>query len=239
MIQLRPQDAIHKSYLNRILIEIADSPILSQTTQFKGGTCAAMLGYLDRFSVDLDFDIVKTADEKILNNEFTHIVKNLGLEIITKAPTTLFYQLKYHGKPEGRNSLKVSFIKPEIDSNDYKVRHFPEINRLLNSQTVESMFANKLVAVMDRYQKHSTVAGRDVYDIHHYFTSGYSFKPEIIKDRTGKEPAEYLRELEKFIRLNISETIINEDLNTLLPPGKFREIRKILLPETLHFLQSV
>ena len=58
MIDIRPEDIIHKSYLNRLLMEIIDRPVLSHNLAFKGGTCAAMLGYLDRFSVDLDFDVL-------------------------------------------------------------------------------------------------------------------------------------------------------------------------------------
>ena len=65
MLVIRPEDAIHKSYLNRLLIEIIDRPAMAHHLALKGGTCASMLGYLDRFSVDLDFDVLKSADEAI------------------------------------------------------------------------------------------------------------------------------------------------------------------------------
>ena len=71
MILLRPQDTIHKVQLTRLLTEILDNSILSQNLYFKGGTCAAILGYLDRFSVDLDFDLTKISyllDDK--NNKY-------------------------------------------------------------------------------------------------------------------------------------------------------------------------
>ena len=58
MLDLRPEDILHKSNLHRLLMEVVDQPVLAQSLAFKGGTCAAMLGYLDRFSVDLDFDLV-------------------------------------------------------------------------------------------------------------------------------------------------------------------------------------
>ena len=57
MTIIRPQDAYHKSQMLRLLIEVADDPFLVQELYFKGGTCASMLGYLDRFSIDLDFDL--------------------------------------------------------------------------------------------------------------------------------------------------------------------------------------
>lgn len=71
MLDLRPEDIIHKSYLNRLLIEIIDRPVLSQNLAFKGGTSAAMRGYLDRFSIDLDFDVLKNANEKACDKLIT------------------------------------------------------------------------------------------------------------------------------------------------------------------------
>ena len=81
MLNLRPEDSIHKSYLNRLLIEIIDHPVLSQNLAFKGGSCAAMLGYLDRFSVDLDFDVLKNADETVLRQELHQVFEYLGLTV--------------------------------------------------------------------------------------------------------------------------------------------------------------
>ena len=49
-------DNIHKAWLYRVLEAIASDQYLSSVLYFKGGTCASMLGWLDRFSIDLDFD---------------------------------------------------------------------------------------------------------------------------------------------------------------------------------------
>jgi predicted nucleotidyltransferase component of viral defense system len=73
MLDLRPEDIVHKSYLHRLLMEIVDQPLLAQVLAFKGGTCAAMLGYLDRFSVDLDFDLLTVSDEVELRKIFHHV----------------------------------------------------------------------------------------------------------------------------------------------------------------------
>jgi hypothetical protein len=35
----------------------------------------------------------------------------------------------------------------------------------------------------------------------------------------------------------VTQTIINEELNTLLPYKKFQQIRKVLIPETLALLE--
>ena len=236
MTELRSEDILHKSQLNRLIMEIIDRPALAHTLAFKGGTCASMLGSLDRFSVDLDFDVLKDADEIVLRNEFHRVFEYLGFKIAGEFDKVLFFQLRYPNDPGKRNTLKVSGSNLVVKSNQYKVQYFPEIDRLMNSQTIETMFANKLVAVTDRYKQHRSIAGRDIYDIHAFFVGGYSYHAPVIQERTGLEPKEYFGKLIDFIKKHVNQTIINEDLNTLLPNRQYQEIRKILLPETLSML---
>lgn len=61
--------------MNRLLIEIVDQPVLAHNLVFKGGTCAGMLGYLDRFSVDLDFDLRNNFDEAIIRGALYSTLK--------------------------------------------------------------------------------------------------------------------------------------------------------------------
>jgi len=236
MVDLRPEDALHKSYLNRLLMEIIDQPVLAHHLAFKGGTCASMLGYLDRFSVDLDFDVLKDTDETVLRKEFHQVFNYLGLKVTGELDKVLFFQLRYPSDPGKRNTLKVSGSSLKVNANQYKVQYFPEIDRLMNSQTIETMFANKLVAVTDRYELHQTIAGRDIYDVHYFFVHGYSYHAPVIQERTGLETKDYFRKLIDFVKEHVNQTIINEDLNTLLPNNQFQQIRKVLLPETLSLL---
>lgn len=90
---------------------------------------------------------------------------------------------------------------------------------------------------MDRYRIHQTVAGRDIYDIHYFFIHGYAYHAPVIQERTGLAPKDYFGELIGFIKEHITLTMINEDLNTLLPIKRFQQIRKILIPETLSWLE--
>jgi predicted nucleotidyltransferase component of viral defense system len=217
-------------------MEIIDRPVLAHNLALKGGTCASMLGYLDRFSIDLDFDILKNADEIVLRNEFHQVFDHLGLKITGEFDKALFFQLRYPNDPGKRNTMKISGSNLVVNANQYKVQYFTEVDRLMNSQTIETMFANKLVAVTDRYELHQTIAGRDIYDIHNFFIHGYSYHSLVIQERTGLEPKEYFGKLIDFINEHVNQTIINEDLNTLLPNHQFQQIRKILLPETLSML---
>jgi len=233
---LRSEDIVHKSHLHRLLAEIVDQPNMAQSLAFKGGTCAAMLGYLDRFSVDLDFDALPGVNEEQLREGFHIAFKTLGLEVQVELDNVLFFQLRYRNEPGKRNKLKVSANSYYIAVNQYKVQYFLEIDRLINSQTIETMFANKLVAVMDRYEQHQTIAGRDIYDVHHFLLRGFGYRSEVIKERTRLELPVFFDKLIQFIQKYVNQKIINEDLNTILPYQQFQQIRKILIPETLSLL---
>ena len=248
MITLRQQDIVHRSKMQRLLVEIADSPILSSKIYFKGGTCASMLDYLDRFSVDLDFDphkILSELETSVIRKELESIFEKLEFTIDKENYKSLFFTLKYKSQPNTRNTLMISVFGSEahssefVISNDYKKVKINEIDRFLNCQTIESMFANKLVSVTDRYNRHKKIAGRDIYDVHYFFSQGYEFKEEIIKERTGLGAKEYIKKLISFVEKNVAEDIINQDLNMLLPLEKFKKIRKTLKQDTLLFLRNL
>ena len=125
-----------------------------------------------------------------------------------------------------------------VRANRYKIQYFAEIDRLINSQTLETIVANKFVAVMDRYRQHHTIAGRDIYDIHHFMINGYPYEPSVITERTGLESKVFFQTLIDFIQEHVTQTIVQEDLNALLPAREFQAIRKILIPETLALLSA-
>lgn len=238
MIYTPPKDVIHKSYLNKLLVEIVDDPVLSQSLYFKGGTCAAMLGFLDRFSVDLDFDIKVGSDEKALDKRFREVFTKLGLIVESRSKNYLIYHLKYPSAPGKRNSLELDALNFVVKSNVYKPQYIVDINRIVNCQTLETMFANKLVAITDRYQRYKKVAGRDLYDVYYFFVQGYSYLPSVIEERTKMPAKKYIEELIKFIPNKVNLTEINEDLNLLLPNHSFQDVRKLLILQVVSMLKD-
>ncbi len=238
MILPKPEDAIHKLQLLRLLGEIVDDSVLSQSFFFKGGTCAAMLGYLDRFSLDLDFDLSHEADKKICRKRLVTIFAKLHLEIKQKSKQELFYVLKYKSKGSLRNTLKLGIVGQQARTNIYQPFYLAEMDRFAICQTIETMFSHKLVAPIDRFKKYKTIAGRDMYDIHHFFLKGYRYMEAIIEERTGKKPGSFFIELKNFIEKQVSEKVISEDLNYLLPAESFQLIRNILKKEIIVFLND-
>ena len=238
MIQLRPQDTYHKSQLARLLIEIIDNPVLGQNLYFKGGTCAAMRGFLDRFSVDLDFDLKMGVDRTVLAQELEKVFLKLDLGIKDQSKKTLDYIVKYKTDPNIRNAIKVEVVDVGPKANKYELAYLPEIDRTTNCQTLETMFANKLVAPLDRFERNRSIAGRDIYDIHYFYIKGFSYSPIIINERTGLSQSNFLQKLIDFVQEHITQTVIDEDLNTLLSNNQFNSVRKILKIETLKLLEN-
>jgi hypothetical protein len=239
MLISQSKDAKHKAWHYRILSAIYDDPYLPSVLYFKGGTCAAMLGLLDRFSVDLDFDLTeKKSGLAGVRNSLKKIFSDLGLVIKDQSRQVPRYFLKYPGKNSERNTLKIDVTYPPVKANKYEARRFSEIDRIITCQTTETMFANKLVAFIDRYKKRQAIAGRDLYDIHYFFFSGLRYEGGVIKERTGQNLRDFFKGLAEFTEKKITDTIIAQDLNTLLPYEKFRVIRKTLKKETLIFLRD-
>ncbi|MFA4873663.1 MAG: nucleotidyl transferase AbiEii/AbiGii toxin family protein [Patescibacteria group bacterium] len=239
MILPHPKEAVHKAWLYRILIHLYDDNALSAALYFKGGTCAAMLGYLDRFSVDLDFDFMLPREEiDATRKKMEKIFTSLGLEIKDKSQNTLQYFLKYSAAAHARNTIKIDATFPPVRSNQYQAFRLPEIDRIVTCQTIETMFANKLVAPLDRYEKNESVAGRDVYDIHYFFLQGYRYNHAVIEERRHTDLPAFFQELIKFTDTHVNETTITQDLNFLVPYDKFRTLRKCLKNEVLMFLKD-
>ena len=239
MILPKSEDAIHKAWLYRLLSAIYDNPALANTLYFKGGTCAAMLGYLDRFSIDLDFDFATNKkDVKTVKQNLENIFKKIGLEIKDQSKLVPQYFLKYDAPKNKRNTIKIDITMPPPKSNIYEAREFSEIDRIIPCQTIETMFANKLVAVIDRFEKNHSIAGRDIFDIHHFFLQGFRYHKLVILERREQALPDFFGELIAFIKKRITDTVLSQDLNALLSPAAFQRMRKTLKSETLMFLND-
>lgn len=237
-MQLKGSDAVHRSVMSTILIAIADDPVLSHGLIFKGGTCAMMLEFLDRFSVDLDFDLVKGYKNQDVQKSLESVFSKLSLPIVQKHPSTLMYKVRYSDDPAARKTIKVSVNEDFVASSTYQPQYLAYIDRTMICQTRESMVAQKMIALTQRFEKRGIVAGRDVYDIHHFLLSGYAYSVEVIRERTGMTMQKYIAKMISFIETRVNQRAIDEDINLLLPVPFFKKIRKILIPETTALLRA-
>lgn len=233
------RDAVHRSQMLRLLSRIADDRVLVTLLFFKGGTCAAMRDLLDRFSVDLDFDLRSKKDIAVARTHLEEIFRELGLRITDQSKVIPQYFLRYEAAKSGRNTLALDITVPPPKANEYEVIRFPDIDRFLPCQTIGTMVANKLVTPIDRFQKHGAIAGRDFYDIHHFLFQGFAWNTAVIEERSGMPEEKFFRTLHNFIETHVTQTIIDQDLNPLLTPKQLQNIRHTLKQETLSLLRQL
>jgi len=238
MVFTNKEQSRHEAYMYRLLTEILDDKDLAVNVFFKGGTCARMLGYLDRFSVDLDFDVKDGVNKEIFRDKLHFIFNNLGFEIKDESKKALQFFLKYPSLSGERNTIKLEILDKIYKGNKYETQHLLPIDRTAICQTVDTMFAHKLVALIDRYEQGGSIAGRDIYDIHFFFLRGYNYNGEIITERRGVSVLEYFQKLRQFIEDKVTRTILEEDLNMLLEYEKFQQVNKYLKQETLNFIDA-
>ena len=69
----------HNKILLQILKEIFTDTSIAAVLGFKGGTAAYLFYNLDRFSVDLDFDLLEESKEDYVFERVIKIVKKYGI----------------------------------------------------------------------------------------------------------------------------------------------------------------
>lgn len=169
---------------------------------FKGWTLCYFVYGLDRFSTDLDFDIIKNIDDE---NDFLQTIS----QIIGKYWTvkeqynklnTYFFLISYW---EMEMNIKIEMNKRIRTANKYETINFFGVDvKVMEKSTI---FANKLVALTDR----NKVANRDFYDIYFFFRNWFSINESVITERTWKSLLEYLQYLLEFIWKTDTKNILH------------------------------
>ena len=235
----RKTEIPHKLAMYKLLDALLANPLTATSLYFKGGTCAAMLGYLDRFSVDLDFDLLDTSQRDTLRDEIHKIVDKLGFEIKDESKNHLQFFLKYRDVENQRNTLKLEISDIVSKENVYKKLHLIELDRYCQAQTIETMFANKLVALKARWEEGKSIAARDLYDIYYFFNQGHNINSKVIEDLRSKSLQDYSLELVDFIQIHITDKLLLEDLNPLMDATKLKKILPHIKDQTILALKSL
>ena len=193
--------AIHKNILVKVLKDIYTDSTVSTVLGFKGGTAAALFYDLDRFSVDLDFDLLDVEKEDYVFERVKTILENYGkLKQARKKKFNLFYILSYDQKDINAQNVKVEINRREFGSR-YDVKSFLGIS--MQVMVKEDMTAHKLCAMFERIGK----TNRDIFDVQFFFSRDWPVNKKIVEDRMGVSYAEFLKKaidaLEKFDDSNI------------------------------------
>lgn len=216
----------HEQFLKNILRDIYTTTDLEGRLAFKGGTCLYLFYGLDRFSIDLDFNLLAEDFNGQLVTDI--LTKYLTVDDRFNKYFTWFWLGSYEkGSPK---------IKVEVNKREYPDRYINQDFYGLTIPTMapSSMFAHKLCAITDRKK----LQNRDLFDTHFMFTKQFDIDEEIIKIRTGKTLKEYFMYLIDFIEKNVSPNTILDGLGELITEEQKDHVRTTLIRDLLFDLKS-
>ena len=218
--------AVHKDILLRILRDIYSDESMGPILGFKGGTAAYLFYGLERFSVDLDFDLLDADKEEYVFNRIKEIIREYGTIKDARAKRfNLFFLLSYDNKKEGAQNIKVEINRRGFDSR-YELRSFMGIP--MNVAVQEDMFACKLVAMYERLGR----TNRDIYDVWFFGKNMWPINRKIVEKKSKMPYGEFLDEILKKLEKFNSKRIL-DGLGELLNEKQKDWVRKNLLKEVI------
>jgi predicted nucleotidyltransferase component of viral defense system len=168
--------ATHRTVLFQILKDIYSDTAVAPFLGLKGGTAAVMFYGLDRFSVDLDFDLLDESRQDIVFEKLLKIVARHGeIKESHVKRFSLFCLLSYEDK--ARN-IKVEANRRQFGSR-YEIKTYLGVSMPVMVQA--DMFAHKLMAMHERIGKTS----RDIYDVWFFLKNRFPINKDIVEKRAG------------------------------------------------------
>jgi predicted nucleotidyltransferase component of viral defense system len=219
--------ATHKTVLFQILKDIYSDTTVSPLLGFKGGTAAFMFYGLNRFSVDLDFDLLDETKEDYVFERIIPIIKRHGtLKESHKKRFSLFWLLSYEDKV---HNIKVEINRRQFGSR-YELKTYLGVSMLV--MVPEDMAAHKLMAMVERIGKTS----RDIYDVWFFLQNRFPINKQIVESRS-KMPFDEL--LQKCIGQleNMSNRHILDGVGELITAGQKDWAKANLREETIALLK--
>lgn len=219
--------ATHKTILFQIIKDINSDTTISPYMGFKGGTAMLMFYELDRFSVDLDFDLL---DESKEDDVFERVIKIAGkygtLKETHKKRFILFCMISYDDK--SRN-IKIQINRRSFGSR-YEIKSYLGVS--MQVMVLEDMFANKLMAMSERIGETS----RDIYDVWYFLHIRSPINKKIIENRSGLPFNELVKKCIDQIEKTDNRRIL-QGMGELLTPKRKDWARENLKDETLALLK--
>lgn len=219
--------SVHKTILFQILKDIFSDTTIAPFLGFKGGTAALMFYGLDRFSVDLDFDLLDEKKEDEVFEKVTEIVKKYGvLKESYKKRFNLFCLLSYEEKA---HHIKVEINRRQFGSK-YEMKTYLGVSMMV--MTRQDMFAHKLMAMYERIGKTS----RDIYDVWFFLTNRFLINKEIVEKRSGTSFDQLVNKcIEKLEKMNNSRIL--DGIGELITPNQKDWAKAKLREETISLLK--
>lgn len=222
--------AKHNNILIKILKDIFSDASIAPFLGFKGGTAAAMFYGLNRFSVDLDFDLLDFEKEDYIFERVKIILERYGkLKEVWKKRFNLFYILSYDDKDINAQNVKVE-INRRSPGSHYEIELFLGIS--MRVMTREDMAAHKLCAMYERITK----TNRDVFDVQFFLSHDWPVNEKIVEERMEMSYKEFLKKCIEIIE-KIGDWDILAGMGELLDEKQKDWVRAKLKSEVLFSLR--
>lgn len=218
---------IHRNTMIQILKDIYSDTTIGPVLGFKGGTAAYLFYDLSRFSVDLDFDLLDESKEDYVFEKVGDIIEKYGVfRERYKKRHTLFFMISY---AENLQNIKVEINRRKSISK-YEIMNLLGISMLVMVR--EDMFANKLLAMVDRIGK----TNRDIFDVWFFLKNNWVFNEEIIRQRSGMSVVGFLQKAIAVLEAMSDKNILS-GMGELLNEKQKTWVRTELKNNTLFLLR--
>lgn len=221
-------NSVHKSILIQILKEIYTNTHIAPFLGFKGGTAVYVFYKLDRFSVDLDFDLLDNTKSEVVFKTIQAIIKNHGtIKDARIKRYSLFFLLSYE---QGSLNIKIDINLRKFGSK-YELKNYLGISMLVMTQ--EDIFAHKLVAMHERMG----TANRDIYDAHYFLKNHWPINKSIVEARTELAFSDFIKHLVDTLS-KLSQKNILSGIGELLNPKQKTWVKNHLIDDTIFLLKA-
>jgi len=213
----------------QMLRDIYSDLNLSNNLGFKGGSALMFFHRLPRFSVDLDFDIIRPDVEKEnkIYQKMRGIMLNYGT--IEDEAQKFFGPILVLNYGKGERKLKVEISNRQHD-NQYEVKTFMGINMLV--MTVADMFAHKLCTLLDRKE----LTNRDIFDCWYFMENRTPVNKNIVENRMKMPFADYLQNCIEALDGLANKSLLN-GIGDLIEENMKTFVRNKLRDETITLLR--
>lgn len=208
----------HRTIMFNIIKDIFNSDI-GKYLAFKWWTATYFLYKLDRFSTDLDFDLLD--DSKHIDEELEKIVQKYWT-IKKWNKLTLSYG-------ENDVNIKIDVNRTIRKNNNYEILDFYGTD--IKVQDKWTIFANKLVALTERH------TNRDIYDISFFFNNSFPINEDIIQERTWNDLNTLLKKIKDKLEALPKEYKILDGLGEVLDEEQKKIVKNHLISSLIGIIQ--
>ncbi len=216
----------HKLYMAQILSLIFKDKELCNALAFKGGTSMMFFHNLNRFSTDLDFNLLVPQKLDMVYDKVRSILTRFGT--IDDEAKKIYGPVLVVNYGKGERMLKV-----EISTRQYP-DHYEMLSlagTFIRVMTMPDMFAHKLCAMGER------LSPRDIYDVWFFLQNHTEINEEIVRLRTGKSVSEYSALCAEHVKES-SPKLLMQGLGEVLNDAKSKNfVKNKLIAETASALE--